>query len=67
MPNDISILGVYIPPLLVSFMFGLGAASLTLRLLSNRGLVKYFSNPQLVFFATTAIYTVVLSSTVFPS
>jgi hypothetical protein len=67
MPNDISLMGVYLPPLFVSFLLSLAIASVTMRALSGLGIIVWFSNPPLVYFAFVAVYTVALSSTVFPS
>ena len=67
MPNDISLAGVYVPPLLVAAVAGLVAASLTSRVLNRTGWVKHLSNPPLVYVAMVALYTVLFGSTVFPT
>ena len=67
MPNDISLMGVYIPPLLAAWLFGMLAASLTAQAISHYGLGQKFSNPPLTFLGLVVIYTVVLGSTVFPT
>jgi hypothetical protein len=67
MPNDINIMGVYLPPLLVAAVAGLLAASLTANLLNRSGLAARFSNPPLAFIGFLVIYTVIFGRTVFPT
>lgn len=67
MPNDINLMGVYIPPLLAAWVFGMLAASLTAKYISNHGLAPKFSSPPLTFLGLVVIYTVILGSTVFPT
>jgi hypothetical protein len=67
MPNDIDIMGVYIPPLLAAWVFGLLAATLTAEVLNRNGLAARFSNPPLAFISFVVIYTVLFGSTVFPT
>ena len=67
MPGDIDIMGVYLPPLLVSTVLGIILASLTAHLLNKRGLSAKFSNLPLVFVGLVVIYSLLLGSTVFPT
>jgi hypothetical protein len=64
MPHDVVIMGVYFPPLLVAGLGGLLAATFTAHYLNRSGLVQHISSPPLAFLAMTAIYTVLLGSTV---
>lgn len=67
MPHDLSIGDVLIPPLLASAILALIASSLTTRLMDARGLSEHFANMPLVYLSLVAIYTVIFSSTLFPS
>jgi len=67
MPIDFHVSGVYMPPLLVAVCLGLLAASVTVRLISARGLAAHFSNPPLTYLSLAAIYTVIIGSTIFPT
>ena len=67
MPNDIDLMGVYIPPLFAAWMLAMVAASVTAQLIASHGLAQKFSNPPLTFLGLVVIYTVILGSTVFPT
>ena len=67
MPNDLNLMGVYIPPLLAAWAFGMLAASLTIQALNRQGLAVRFSSPPLTFVSLVVIYTVLFGSTVFPT
>jgi hypothetical protein len=67
MPNDIDIMGVYIPPLLAAWVAGMLASALTTEVLNRSGLAARFSNPPLAFIGFVVIYTVLFGSTVFPT
>ena len=67
MPHDLYLGDVYFPPLLVAAALGLIAASLTSRLMTNRGWMAGFANPPLVFIALSVIYTLIFGSTLFPT
>ena len=59
-PHEISLGGVYMPPLLVAAFFGVIAALVTARLLNRYRLSRYFFYPPLVFLALMVIYTLLL-------
>ncbi|WP_029458665.1 DUF1656 domain-containing protein [Solidesulfovibrio alcoholivorans] len=50
-PSEISICGVYMPPLLLSGVLGLLAATGIARQLTKRRLSRHFAAPPLVFVA----------------
>lgn len=59
-PRDLAIGDVYLPPILVAVFLGLLATVATVRLLNRYRLSRYLFNPQLVFIAIMAIYTVLI-------
>lgn len=61
-PHELAIGGVYLPPLLVAFVLGVIAASLTARLLNRIRLSRYFFYPPLVLLALVVIYTVLMGT-----
>ena len=61
-PQEFTIGGVYLPPLLVAALFGVLAALVTARLLNRYRLSKYFFYPPLVFLALMIIYTVLIGT-----
>jgi len=67
LPSDVDVAGVYWPPLLLSFLFGLVAMILTVYLLNRYRLSRYFNYPMVVMAAITTIYTVILGTFVFPT
>jgi len=54
-PSEVSIGGVYMPPLLLSGILGLLAASWIARQLTRRRLSRYFAAPPLAFVALVII------------
>ena len=58
--HDISIGGVYVPPLFLSAIIGFVLALVTAKLLNRYRLSKNLFYPPLVFVAIAAIYTVVI-------
>ena len=62
MPNEFSIGGVFMSPLLVVSILGVIAAVVTARLLNRYRLSRYFSHPPLVFVALMVIYTVLIGT-----
>ena len=67
MPHDLFFGDVYIPPLLIAAVLALVTTSLLQRVLTHHGIMKYFANAPLVFLSISAIFTVIFSSTLFPS
>ena len=61
-PQEFTIGGIYLPPLLVAALFGTLAAVATARLLNRYRLSKYFFYPPLVFLALMIIYTVLIGT-----
>ena len=61
-PRDLAIGDVYLPPILVAVFLGLLATVATVRLLNRYRLSRYLFNPQLVFIAIMAIYTVLIGT-----
>ena len=61
-PHEISISGVYLPPMLIAAMLGIGAALLTTRLLNRHRMTKYFFYPPLVSASLMIIYTVLIGT-----
>ena len=61
-PHELAIGGVYLPPLLVAFVLGVIATSLTARLLNRIRLSRYFFYPPLVLLALVVIYTVLMGT-----
>jgi hypothetical protein len=65
-PVEISVYGVYVLPLMVAGAFGLVLAQLTGAVLNRLRLARWFAHPPLVFVALAVIYTILLSTYVFP-
>jgi hypothetical protein len=56
-PSELSIRGVYLPPLLIATMLGVATAWVTAITLNRYRLSRFFYNPPLIFVALTIIYT----------
>lgn len=56
-PHEISISGVYFPPMLLAAALGVAAAGLTAVLLNRYRLSRFFVHPPLIFVSLTIIYT----------
>ena len=56
-PSELSIGGVYLPPLLVVSLFGALLAWLTVMLLNRYRLSRWLAYPPVVFIALAIIYT----------
>lgn len=67
MPSDLNLMGVYVPPLLAAWVFGMVAASLTVQTLNRQGLAAHFSSPPLTFVGLVVIYTILFGITFFPT
>ena len=65
-PSEFALGGVYMPPLLVTALFGTIAAGVTARLLNRFRLSKYFFYPPLVFVALAVIFTVLFGRVLIP-
>ena len=56
-PHEISIFGVYFPPMLLSAIPGVAMAGLTAVLLNRYRLSRFFVYPPLIFVALSILYT----------
>jgi hypothetical protein len=65
-PKELTISGVYFPPLLIAATLGALLAVGTALLLNRYRLSRYFFYPPLVFIALTAIYTVLIGAVLIP-
>ena len=65
-PRELTIGGVFLPPVLVAAMIGLSLAFLTARLLNRYRLSRYVFYPPLVFVALTVLYTVAVGYLLVP-
>ena len=61
-PHEISISGVYLPPMLIAAALGVSVALLTTRLLNRYRLTKFFFYPPLVSVALMIIYSVLIGT-----
>jgi len=61
-PQEFTIGGVYLPPVLVAAILGLGATLITTRLLNRYHLSRYFANPPLAFVSILVLYTVLIGT-----
>ena len=66
-PHELTIGGVYFPPLLIAGILGVAAAVLTAMLLNRFRLSRYFFYPPLVFVALAVIYTVMIGTFIVPA
>ena len=65
-PAEISIAGVYFPPLLLAGLLGALAAGLTALTLNRYRLSRFFYYPPLIFLALTVIYTGLIGTIFIP-
>ena len=66
-PSEVSIGGVYFPPLLLACTLGVVLAALSALLINKHRLSRYFYNPPLVFLALAALYTGLISTFLIPA
>ena len=66
-PREVEIRGIYFPPLLLSVLLGLFLAWLSLMALYRFKIDRYIEDPKVAFLSLSVIYTVLLSTFVFPS
>lgn len=66
-PSEISIGGVYFPPLLLAGILGVVAATATAYLLNRYRLSRFFLNPPLVYLALAVIYTAFIGTFLIPT
>ncbi len=65
-PHEVSIGGVYFPPLLLASILGVLLAVLTAFLLNKYRLSRFFYYPPLVFLALAIIYTGLIGTFLIP-
>ena len=56
-PHEISISGVYFPPMLLAALPGVTLAALTAILLNRYRLSRFFVSPSLIFVSLSILYT----------
>ena len=56
-PHEVSISGVYFPPMLLAAFLGVVATWLTVVMLNRYRLSRFFVYPPMIFVALTIIYT----------
>jgi len=56
-PHEISISGVYFPPMLLAAILGVAATGLTAVLLNRYRLARFFVSPPLIFLSLSILYT----------
>jgi len=56
-PHEVSILGIYFPPLLLAAVPGVTAAAVTARVLNRYRLSRFMVYPPLIFLALSVVYT----------
>ncbi|WP_369413392.1 DUF1656 domain-containing protein [Microbulbifer guangxiensis] len=60
LPHELSLAGIYFPPLLLASVLGMTAAMGTAHVLDRYRLSRYFANPPAVMLAMGVIYTVLI-------
>jgi len=65
-PSEISVGGVYFPPLLLASTLGVVAALLTVLLLNRYRLSRFMLYPPMIFVAIAAIYTGLIGTFLIP-
>ena len=65
-PSEFSIGGVFMPPLMITAILGVVAASVTAILLNRLRLTRFFFCPPLVYVALAVLYTGLFSDLFLP-
>ncbi len=65
-PSEISLSGIYFPPLLFAGLLGAAAAAATAMALNRYRLSRFFYYPPAVFVALAVIYTGLIGTFVIP-
>jgi hypothetical protein len=65
-PSEVSLWGVYFPPLFFATIIGMVAAALTALALNRFRLSRYLYYPPAVFLALTVIYTGFIGTFILP-
>lgn len=66
-PSEVSIYGIYFPPMLLAGILGASATVLTVLLLNRYRLSRFFYYPPLVFVSLSVIYTGLISIFLIPA
>ena len=66
-PAEVEIMGTYYPPILLSGILGILAMVFTTRWLARRGWFRYVFFPNVVMFAMTIIYTLIIGTFLIPA
>ncbi len=66
-PSEVSLWGVYFPPLFLASLLGMTAAAVTALGLNRFRLSRFFYYPPGVFLALAVIYTVLIGTYVIPA
>ena len=66
-PAEVEIWGTYVPPLLINATLGVILMVITVNRLNRYRLSRFFMFPDAVMLSLAAIYTVILSTWVFPT
>ncbi|MFO1039935.1 MAG: DUF1656 domain-containing protein [Geminicoccaceae bacterium] len=66
-PSEFSVGGIYLDPLLVAAVLGVGAAALTAMVLNRLRLSRFIWLPQLAFLALAVLWTVAIGTWVVPT
>lgn len=61
-PHELSVGGIYLPPLLVAAVLGAAAALLTARLLDRYRLSRFFASAPLALIGMCVLYTVFIGT-----
>lgn len=66
-PSEISIGGVYFPPMLLAGLLGSAAAWVSTLLLNRYRLSRFFAYPPLVLLAMAVLYTLAIGTYLIPA
>jgi hypothetical protein len=66
-PSEISLGGVYLPPMLLAALLGSAAAWVSALLLNRYRLSRFFAYPPLVLLALAIIYTLAIGTFIIPA
>jgi hypothetical protein len=66
-PSEISLGGVYLPPMLLAGLLGSAAAWVSTLLLNRYRLSRFFAYPPLVLLALAVLYTLAIGTYLIPA
>ena len=67
LPTEVSIGGVYFPPLLLAGVLGVLVAAISVVLLNRYDLARYFYSPPLIFVLLVVFYTGLIAIFIIPA